>query len=106
MDKVIESFEEFIDGAVDVSLGCTTMNAAGVTVIDIVVQKPGDEYDDEGCATQLHTEKRHVGFARRKAAKEALGNMRKALIEKNFKLEADFGGNVCSYSKWSHENDW
>ena len=102
MDKLIESFEEFVDGANKVELWREFKTPTGVTVIDIVVEKPGDEYDDEGCATQLYTEIRRVGFARRKAANEALGNMHKALIEMGFNQDEV----KCSVSKWSHENDW
>ena len=103
MDKIIESFEEFVNGAVEVKLWREFKTVdAGVTAIKMVVLKPGDDYDDEGVATHPYYEVRRVGFARRKAANEALGNMQKALIDMGFQLdEAKY-----SFSKWSHENDW
>ena len=102
MDKLIESFEEFINGAVEVKLWREFKTPTGVTRIDVVVTKPGEEYDDEGVATHPYTEIRRVGFARRKAGNEALSNMHKALIEMGFSQEEA----KCSFSKWSHENDW
>ena len=102
MDKIIESFEEFVNGAVEVKLWREFKTPTGITAIKIVVLKPGDDYDDDGLPTHPYYEVRRVGFARRKAANEALGNMQKALIEMGFELdEAKY-----SFSKWSHENDW
>ena len=103
MDKIIESFKEFIDGAVEVKLWREFKTIdAGITAIKIVVLKPGDEYDDDALPTHPYWETRRVGFARRKAANEVLGNMHKALFEMGFEQdEAKY-----SFSKWSHENDW
>lgn len=102
MDKIIESFEEFVSGAVEVKLWREFKTPTGITAIKMAVLKPGDDYDDEGVATHPYYEVRRVGFARRKAGNEALGNMHKALIEMGFQLEET----KCSFSKWSHENDW
>ena len=99
MDKIIESFNEFIDGANKVEL-CYDADTTGVT--RVIVSTLQYEYDDEGVATHPYWEIRRVGFARRKAANEALGNMQKALIDMGFQLEEA----KYSFSKWSHENDW
>ena len=101
MDKIIESFKEFINGAVEVKLWREFKTPTGITAIDILVLKPGDDYDDDGLPTHPHWEIRRVGLARRKAGNEALGNMHKALIEMGFEQdEAKY-----SFSKCSHEND-
>ena len=102
MDKIIESFEEFINGAVEVKLWREFKTPTGITAIRILVLKPGDDYDDDGLPTHPYWEMRRVGFARRKAGNEALGNMQKALIEMGFELDEA----RWSFSKWSHENDW
>ena len=102
MDKLIESFEEFINGAVEVKLWREFKTPTGITAIKTLVLKPGDDYDDDGLPTHPYWAIRRVGFARRKAANEALGNMQRALIDMGFEQdEAKY-----SYSKWSHENDW
>ena len=102
MDKIIESFEEFINGAVEVKLWREFKTPTGITAIKILVLKPGDDYDDDGLPTHPLWEIRRVGFARSKAANGALGNMHKALIEMGFEQDEA----KCSFSKWSHENDW
>ena len=102
MDKIIESFEEFVNGAVEVKLWREFKTPTGITAIKILVLKPGDDYDDDGLPTHPYWEIRSVGFARRKAGNEALGNMHKALIDMGFELDEV----KCAFSKWSHENDW
>lgn len=72
MDKLIESFEEFVDGANRVEL-CYDAETAGVT--RVVVSTP-------------QCEVRRLGFARRAAAEEALANMRSALDEEGYGLES------------------
>ena len=102
MDKLIESFEELINGAVEVKLWREFKTPTGITAIKILVLKPGDDYNDDGLPTHPYWEIRRVGFAKRKAGNEALGNMHKALIEMGFEQDEV----KCSFSKWSHENDW
>lgn len=85
MDKIIESFEEFIDGANKVEL-CYDAETTGVT--RVIVSTLQYEYDDEGVATHPYYEVRHLGFARRAAAEEVLANMRKTLGEEGYALES------------------
>ena len=85
MDKLIESFNEFIDGANKVEL-CYDAETTGVT--RVIVSTLQYEYDDEGVATHPYYEVRHLGFARRAAAEETLANMRKALDEEGYALES------------------
>ena len=85
MDKIIESFEEFIDGANKVEL-CYDAETTGVT--RVIVSTLQYEYDDEGVATHPYYEVRHLGFANRAAAEEVLANMRKSLNEEGYAPES------------------
>ena len=84
MDKIIESFEEFIDGANKVEL-CYDAETTGVT--RVIVSTLQYKYDDEGVATHPYYEVRHLGFARRAAAEEVLADMRKSLNEEGYAME-------------------
>ena len=85
MDKLIESFEEFIDGANKVEL-CYDAETTGVT--RVIVSTLQYEYDDEGVATHPYYEVRHLGFANRAAAEEVLANMRKSLNKEGYAPES------------------
>ena len=85
MDKIIESFEEFIDGANKVEL-CYDAETTGVT--RVIVSTLQCECDDEGVATRPYYEVRHLGFAKRAAAEDALTRIRNALGEEGYALES------------------
>ena len=85
MDKLIESFTDFIDGANKVEL-CYDAETTGVT--RVIVSTLQYDYDDEGVGHNPHIMVRHLGFARRAAAEEALANMRKALDDDGYALES------------------
>ena len=85
MDKIIESFVEFIDGANKVEL-CYDAETTGVT--RVIVSTLQYEYDDEGVATHPYYEVRHLGFARRAEAEEVLANMRNSLNEEGYAQES------------------
>ena len=85
MDKIIESFEEFINGANKVEL-CYDAETTGIT--RVIVSTLQYEYDDEGVATHPYYEVRHLGFAKRAAAEEVLANMRRTLDEEGYALES------------------
>ena len=85
MDKIIESFEEFIDGANKVEL---CYDADTTVVTRVIVSTLQYKYDDEGVETHPYYEVRHLGFDRRADEEEALANMRKALDEEGYALES------------------
>lgn len=85
MDKLIESFEEFIDGANKVEL-CYDAETTGVT--RVIVSALQYDCDDEGVGHNPHITVRHLGFARRPAAEDALERMRKSLADDGYALES------------------
>lgn len=87
MDKLIESFEELIDGASEVELRRET-GTTGVTRVNV---------------TAAHMPERRLGFAKPEEAEDAIARMRKTLDERGYrKLRT-----ACSIDefnhRWTHE---
>lgn len=92
MDKLIESFEEFIDGASEVELRFET----GTTGVTRVVARA---FSLDGKSIGI----RRWGFAKRSAAEDAIARMHKTLDERGYRM-------ICTaYSidefnhRWAHE---
>ena len=85
MDKLIESFTDLIDGANKVEL-CYDAETTGVT--RVIVSALQYDYDDEGVGHNPHIMTRHLGFAKRPAAEDALERMRKSLADEGYALES------------------
>ena len=83
MDKIIESFEEFVNGADAVELRHKT-ESCGVTRVNVEATFQGDEFDDDGLAVNPRFVTRRLGFANRAAAEEVLAGMRGALVALKF----------------------
>lgn len=99
MDKLIESFEEFIDGASEVELRRET-GTTGVTRINVTAVH-WDWDRGAGCGPCLP--ERRLGFAKPAEAEDALARMRKTLDERGYRKLCT----SCSIDefnhRWSHE---
>ena len=99
MDKLIESFEEIIDGASSVELVRET-GTTGVTRVNaFAVHWDWDR--GEGCGPCIP--ERRLGFAKPEEAEDALTRMRKTLNEHGYRLICTSRNIDVLNHQWVHE---
>ena len=99
MDKLIESFEEIIDGASSVELVRET-GTTGVTRVNAFAVH-WDRNCGDGCGP--YVPERRLGFAKPAEAEDALARMRKTLKEHGYRLICTSNSIDVLFNKWAHE---
>ena len=99
MDKLIESFEEIIDGASSVELVRET-GTTGVTRVNAFAVH-WDRDRGEGCGPCI--QERRLGFAKPAEAEDALARMRKTLNAHGYQLNLTSRSIDALNNRWFHE---
>lgn len=99
MDKLIESFEEIVDGASSVELVRET-GTTGVTRVNVAAVH-WDWDRGEGCGPCIP--ERRLGFAKPEEAADALSRMRKTLNERGYRRILTSNSIDEFNHRWTHE---
>lgn len=99
MDKLIESFEELIDGASQVELRRET-GTTSVTRVNVIAVH-WDWNRGAGCGPCVP--ERRLGFAKPAEAEDALARMRKTLNERGYRKLCTSCSVDELYNRWAHE---
>ena len=99
MDKLIESFEEIIDGASSVELVRET-GTTGVTRVNAFAVH-WDRNCSDGCGPYIP--ERRLGFAKPEEAADALKRMRKTLNEHGYRCTLTSRSIDVLNNRWTHE---